>query len=205
MAFRRVKFNAVQSCIVMNPQTLSGCNVIQSLKPSSPDPWFWLCCGVLLVHVSHKLSCWWNARLVELKYFSADWRRCVSIWVYHFRPEQNNQACLQKLSQVSPNRICTISEEVPKLLGGGGDILLFHEIGIAIQKELNISCKPCFCMGFFIYFFFFLNFTALPTTNECLASSFQKGVKISGSFLLCKPIFSPIIQKSVSFSTQRFK
>lgn len=96
----------------MNPQTLSGCNVIWLLKPSSPDPWFWLCCGVLLVHVSHKLSCWWNARLVELKYFSADWHRCACIRVHHFRPEQSNQAFLQKLSQVSQNRICSVSEVV---------------------------------------------------------------------------------------------
>lgn len=100
MTFQRVKFRAVQS-YVMNPQTLSSCNVIRHIKPSSPDPWFWLCCGVLFVHVSHKLSCWWNARMVGLKYFSADWRRYASISVLRFRPELNNQECLQRLSQVS--------------------------------------------------------------------------------------------------------
>lgn len=52
---------------------------------------------VLSVHVSHKLSCWWNARLVELKYFPAYWHRCASIRVHHFRLELNHQACRRRL------------------------------------------------------------------------------------------------------------
>lgn len=61
--------------------TLSDCNAIWLLKPSLLNPCSWLRCGVLLLHVSHELSCWWNVWLVELKYCLAELHRCVCVCV----------------------------------------------------------------------------------------------------------------------------
>lgn len=64
-----------------------------ALKAAPADPRFWLFCGDLFVHVSHKLSCLWNVRLAELNFLLS---RMAQICQYQSVPflSRAKQTCL---------------------------------------------------------------------------------------------------------------